>query len=248
MRYQRRVHGHALLPEMHQYRPRGYTVFRGVTRSPLTSIFPSVAFQSWGPDMRFAAVPLPQGASWFATFRSGSHALARTCGRKDGQELRDVVEKLQDAFREWHAPIDTLLEGTTQVMAEPAQGSGFPWRFPWRGSGPVVAIGDAAFMYDPILAIGAGEAILDAQLLVSELSMLCEKGKREAEFAELLDSIWTAFNKKRALRIQGLSALSNLAGFLGQTRWCKSRDAAMALTPSAVKRAVFDWNIRQLGS
>lgn len=149
---------------------RGYTVYRGVSGRLLDQ----TPFQAWGPGMRFAVVPLLDGASWYATFVDGHPLLPRSAqmgqkavGTPWSQERRDIlVEELRGAFRGWHAPIDELLVATSTCAGGAAVASRYPWQAVPPPADRVIRLGDAAFTHDPILAVGAGEAILDAAMFV----------------------------------------------------------------------------------
>jgi len=226
---------------------RGYVVYRGLSAAPLPPVFPTVAFQTWGPGMRFAAVPLMKGSAWYATFTEG-HPLSREYEPGTELDAPACVEKLRSAFGNWHEPIDELLQGTQQVSLSEAFASPFPWRASPRGCGKTVFLGDAAFTYDPILAVGAGEAICDAADVVAALVARLEQQPGpggEAHDAQL-DDLWADLWRRRQPRARLLAALSNVAEVLGQTQWCRTRDAATALAPSPIKRAIFDWSIRRL--
>eukprot|EP00933_Yihiella_yeosuensis_P003529 TRINITY_DN10644_c4_g5_i1.p1 TRINITY_DN10644_c4_g5~~TRINITY_DN10644_c4_g5_i1.p1 ORF type:complete len:393 (-),score=69.59 TRINITY_DN10644_c4_g5_i1:75-1253(-) len=217
---------------------RGYTVYRGVSQAPLREVFPSLAFQCWGPSRRFAAIPLLEGSAWYATL-ADDHTLTLP---KEDLNVSGLVGELKDAFRGWHDPIEELLEGTVKAEGELAVGSSFPWSPILRGSSRKIALGDAAYVFDPILAVGAGEAIREAEVLVDLLSSRLDA----VSDTKVLDAIREELAQQRLREMQKLASFSNLAQLLGQTNWCRTRDTAASISPSFVKTAIFDWSVRQL--
>jgi len=232
--------------------PCDYVVYRGLSDAALRPVFPSVAFQAWGPGMRFAAVPLPQGSVWFATFPQGHSLVPRALygaqeGRvSNGPTLDNSLLNLRGAFLGWHEPIDELLTATTKLWVDHAAASAFPWRRPARGTGRFVRLGDAAFTYDPILAIGAGEAISDAAMLASLLEEKLDRPTLDLDDGDL-EAVRKTLSASQWGRNRMLSLLSCTAGKVGQTHFGRSRDLALSVIPRLLKRAIFGWSIRRLG-
>lgn len=138
----------------------GQTSWRGVSR-PLSRSLERVAFETWGPGLRFGAVPLTRDrAYWFAVESAPA-------GGRDPRP--GLLPRLRERFRGWHAPIDALLAATdedaivrTDLFDRKPTGR-------W-GRGRVTLLGDAAHPMTPNLGQGASQAIEDAVVLAELLS------------------------------------------------------------------------------
>ncbi|CAM9843114.1 unnamed protein product [Ectocarpus sp. 6 AP-2014] len=194
-------------------RRRGYTVYRGVCSSssssssrPLPEGAPWIdeeggwglaSFQTWGPGLRFASVPLAgDERMWFATVEGGlvgadggptdKDQQPPSCGGGGGEseKNRDNKSFLLETFGGWHAPVGSLLRATAErsITREDARAmsrrglrditaaaGAARRRSRGGGGGGVVLVGDAAHTLDPVLAQGAGVALEDAFFLAQHL-------------------------------------------------------------------------------
>ncbi|CAM9354549.1 unnamed protein product [Ectocarpus sp. 13 AM-2016] len=192
-------------------RRRGYTVYRGVCSSSGSSSRRSpegaprineeggwglASFQTWGPGLRFASVPLAgDERMWFATVEDGlvgadggsadkdQHS-ASSGGGDEGEQNHENKRFLLETFGGWHAPVGSLIRATSEgsITREDARAmsrrglrdiaaanSAARWRSRGGGGGGVVLVGDAAHTLDPVLAQGAGVALEDAFFLAQHL-------------------------------------------------------------------------------
>ncbi|CAM9208315.1 unnamed protein product [Ectocarpus sp. 4 AP-2014] len=126
-------------------RRRGYTVYRGVCSSSSSSSSSSrrspegasrmdeeggwglASFQTWGPGLRFASVPLAGDARmWFATVEDGlvgadggpadkdQHSPSCGGGGCEGEQNHKNKRFLLETFGGWHAPVGSLLRATAE--------------------------------------------------------------------------------------------------------------------------------------
>ncbi|CAN0143679.1 unnamed protein product [Ectocarpus fasciculatus] len=120
-------------------RRRGYAVYRGVCSSSNSSSRCSpegaprideeegwglASFQTWGPGLRFASVPLAgDERMWFATVEdglvgadegpAGKDQHPPSCGSGgEGENTHDNKRFLLETFGGWHAPVGSLLRAT----------------------------------------------------------------------------------------------------------------------------------------
>ncbi|CAM9655686.1 unnamed protein product, partial [Ectocarpus sp. 8 AP-2014] len=120
-------------------RRRGYTVYRGVCSSSSSRRSPEGAsridekggwglasFQTWGPGLRFASVPLAgDERTWFATVEDGLVGAdggpadegqpPPSCGGGgEGEKPHKDKGFLLETFGGWHAPVGSLLRATAE--------------------------------------------------------------------------------------------------------------------------------------
>ncbi|CAM9951535.1 unnamed protein product [Ectocarpus sp. 12 AP-2014] len=124
-------------------RRRGYTVYRGVCSSSSSSRRSSegaprideeggwglASFQTWGPGLRFASVPLAgDERMWFATVEDGlvgadggpadKDQHFPSCGggggEGEGEQNHEKKRFLLETFGGWHAPVGSLLRATAE--------------------------------------------------------------------------------------------------------------------------------------
>ena len=250
--------------------PRGYTVFRG--RSPSAGgtggqRVTDRAFQTWGPDIRFACVPTATGNAWYIAV---SDSLLRERGFDPDHGLVPApMSTLFELCGGWHLPITELLESSASSAGLAGTGTRGGWSSIGdvvvtgqqavafarpvlsslsgihRGGLAVAFVGDAAHTLDPILAQGAGVAIEDATLLATAL--VGAGGGGGGAFDGQLAARLAAYESTRQPRVDRLHHISNFAQTVGHVSspvLCAVRDAVIRATPAAIKSPVFDHSVR----
>ncbi|KAG5182186.1 hypothetical protein JKP88DRAFT_263286 [Tribonema minus] len=207
---------------------RGYLVYRGVCPSASPTQELHASFQSWGGQCRFAAVPVKEGQSWFATVQGPPIA-------KD------------EALDDFEAAATGLMPAVMMLNATILNASIFQCScsycrhrssFPDTSLGRVILIGDAAYCLDPVLAQGAGVALEDALELSTIMDTLDDDASDEVPGALAFMA------KRRRHRAHTLARLSNVSQWLAhldpQGVRAGLRDMVMKGLPSAVTGRVFD--------
>ena len=114
----------------------------------------------------------------------------------------------------------------------------------------IAFVGDAAHTLDPILALGGGLALLDANMLSEALAKngttdsLSEKfwpGKVEIE-RSLFRYEEARYNRLRRLHL--VSNMAQMVGHIESPGWCSTRDSLLRLLPISMKGKTFDHFIR----
>jgi 2-polyprenyl-6-methoxyphenol hydroxylase-like FAD-dependent oxidoreductase len=196
--------------------PAGYAAWRGVVTLPAGER-PRAATETWGRGVRFGAVPIGGGRTyWFATAN----------GAGPPAEGEAAAGLLRGAFGAWHAPIPALLAATdpAAIIATPIVD--LPPRPHWA-AGRAALLGDAAHAMTPNLGQGAGQALEDAVVLGA-----CLGAAAPAEPGAAL----AAYAHRRHARAAWIAARSRRMGRLGQLRGaaaCALRDAVVRATPEA---------------
>lgn len=204
-------------------RPAGYSAWRGVVMLP-SADRPRVATETWGRGVRFGAVPIGGGRTyWFATANSAGPPA----------EGEAAAGFLRGAFGAWHAPIPALLAATdpAAIIATPIVD--LPPRPRWA-AGRAAVLGDAAHAMTPNLGQGAGQALEDAVVLGA-----CLGAATSAEPAAAL----AAYAQRRHARAGWIATRSRRLGRLGQLRGaatCALRDAVVRATPEAATLRALD--------
>lgn len=225
-------------------RYRGYEVWRGVL--PAGALHDDTpAFQTWGPGLRFALVPLAQGHAWFAAQQKpkpsgdlGTRFVWDGSSRGTRERWHAMVARLG----QWHAPIPAILQHHTDTEAQTAVEDAFahPGSLPVASDYPrVVLVGDAACCMDPILAVGAGVALEQGWALAQECPFVLSDG-------DLL-SMAERLHQQMARRTRTLRVVSNISQSVGQvpsTSWVQRRDRALHMLPERLKTAAFDMVVR----
>jgi len=171
----------------------GYTGWRAVVNFSRPSLAPS---ESWGPGRRFGVVPMIGGrVYWFATQNA-----------KEGERDKPGQTKvhLQELFRGWHEPIESILETTEESAIlrndiydrEPISN--------WS-KGQVTLLGDAAHPTTPNLGQGGCQAIEDGVVLAA---CLAPNSNAEAALRE--------YEARRVPRTRGIVLSSRRIGALAQ--------------------------------
>ncbi len=191
----------------------GYTCWRGVAPFEDAQVSPGISSETWGRGLRFGMLPIGNGrVAWYAT---------RNCPAGEQDRPRERKPLLHRLFHNWRAPIEQLIEETSEAAI--LRNDIFDRR-PARhwGSGRVTLLGDAAHPPTPNLGQGACQALEDALILAR-----CLGSAREPVVA------LRAYEACRMKRSAAIIEQSYLFGRIGQ--WenpllCSLRDA---LTPLA---------------
>ena len=208
---------------------RGYQCWRGVCDYPA----PEHLTESFGNGLRVGVVPIGRrGTAWWVT---ANEAPPADCGPAE------IKSKLNDWFRNWHAPIPEVLARTDPAAI--IQTSIYDRR-PVKvwSRGPCTLLGDAAHPATPNLGQGGCMAIEDAAVLARCASKM-------ADFSRAFRS----YEGLRSSRTAMVTTASRYHGLVGQWKnpalvWL--RNTSLRLTPASVaakhyKRLVsYDpWNV-----
>lgn len=146
-----------------------YNVYRGHSSKRVT---PN-AFQTWGPNVRFATVPTKTGNLWFITEPSNDvtgtiqysnrGALSNnSCVISDNEYNR--IKTLVSTF---HDPINEILGHTnSDIVVNHAVATDHNLYIDNSNNSRVVLIGDSFYVQDPILAQGLNVCIEDSTLFL----------------------------------------------------------------------------------
>ncbi|CAM9440378.1 unnamed protein product [Ascophyllum nodosum] len=255
---------------------RGYVVYRGVCAGSAVGCegreggaqeqWGSESFQTWGPGLRFASVPLAgDERMWFATVADGVFPAGNT------PPAVSIKPFLLETFGAWHEPISNLLRSTRDedILCEDARAmSARGLRLvassryadspsvergergqQWRSS--VVLVGDAAHMLDPVLAQGAGVALEDAFLLARYLKDYNDSLEHSLGASKMstgvkgagIETVLARYDEERLRRVLLLSRLSDLSQSLGHLRppgLARLRNSLASLAPSVARSLIFD--------
>lgn len=191
------------------------------------------SFESWGSDRRFGFVPLAKPELfWFTPIR------AEPSTREVVTE--DTKKKLLEQYKNWHYPIQYLIENTSieHLMRTDI------WKVPtlpkWHEK-QAILIGDACHATAPNLAQGAGLSIEDALDLANHLKDLNHGAYKSVE--DCLE----AFEKKRIPRAATVQLFADIIAFVGQLEspsLIKIRNKMMQLVPQWIKAKVFEFVVR----
>ena len=224
-------------------RYQGYQVWRGFSKD----IVCPDSFQTWGSGSRFAVVPSVHGGSmWYAAVSCKQDDRGKYTSAANGpfynrsiQETKNGREFLQDHFKNWHQPISELIANSEHdIYRCPAYASSRP-RLSTQSN--VVAVGDAFYTFDPIMAIGAGFAIESAHALSQ--SLIPNKNTETVGFQI------RKYEQSLQPKIRTLSRVSQLAQLVGHMNSkpaCNVRDRALSFLPNAIKGYVMDGVIGEL--
>jgi 2-polyprenyl-6-methoxyphenol hydroxylase-like FAD-dependent oxidoreductase len=201
---------------------RGYTVWRGVTKSVPATLPAATAVEVHGPGRRFGIGPVGPG-------RTGWWASAN--GRADFE--KDSVNeqaKLLRLFDGWCSPVRELIESTpaTKILRNAAFDCAATKDW---GVGGMTLLGDAVHPTTPNLGQGGCMAIEDAVVLAQSLvsNGVSEKALR-------------AYEEMRYARTAALTKYSRIYGMVGQ--WesglaTRSRRLAFSAAPEMLMRRLF---------
>lgn len=196
----------------------GYTSWRGISETTLSSEYENAMTQIWGEGTRFGFVPLRGGRTyWFAT------ANARA-GESRLQDITRIIGSFPD-------PVDRIFSG--QAMNEIIH-LDIHDRDPIRRwtYGHALLLGDAAHPMTPSLGLGACTALEDAACLAA--CFASSKSVRQ---------IMNEFEARRVRRANAIVRMSRRIGFIGQLRhplWCGMRNRLYPLVPRKWKKRIWD--------
>lgn len=210
-----------ILPNL-RLRYSGYTAWRGVVEAHDPVALGELS-ESWGLGRRFGIVPIDAvHIYWFATHN-----------QPEGQSLLPVERKelLLRLFRNWHAPVERLIEDT------PAEGilqndiiDVRPFR-PWH-VGRVVLLGDAAHPTTPNMGQGACMAMESSVVLARALA---EESSIEAALRR-----YEGERMPRTAWITNQSWMLGRVAQLGNPLVCGLRDGILRRVPRSVMLAPLD--------
>lgn len=195
----------------------GYTAWRSVVQFDLSD---SLNFsETWGPGRRFGIVPMSRGrVYWFAT---------RNAPEGDRDREGQVKQSLCRIFEGWHAPIQGLIEASTEncILRNDIYDLD---PLPRWVQGRCALMGDAAHPMTPDMGQGACQAIEDAVVLAACLKSCAD-----------IDSALREYEARRIPRARKFVLRSRLLGALAQLenpvlRWL--RDMFVRATPASVAR------------
>lgn len=204
-----------LFPEV-QLRYSGYTAWRGVVETNEDESA-RVTLESWGKGARFGMVPIGKSrVYWYATANMPEGEILAAFERK---------EFLKQRFRDWHSPVEQLIEATPADAILHNDIHDFEPLEQW-GRGRVALLGDAVHATTPNMGQGACMAIESAVVLARCLS-------RGASLEESLRQ----YESERKPRTAWITRESRKIGRLGQLEnplACSLRNLLVRLTPPAV--------------
>jgi 2-polyprenyl-6-methoxyphenol hydroxylase-like FAD-dependent oxidoreductase len=202
---------------MAEPRYAGYVGWGSDAKLDIPQYAPGTMVISHGRGSAFGIIPAGPGTvAWFGTVRTTVGA-----GRQDAPDERK--RQLLERFRNWHAPIEAILEATdaSSIIRTDIQDREPVERW---GEGRVTLLGDAAHPLIPTLGQGACLAIEDAVVLARCLS--------------LGGDVSAALRLYENQRIARSASVQRQAWQLGyvfhrESRWgCALRDAFLRLQPS----------------
>lgn len=211
---------------------RGYEVYRGHSTSLFHFAYKQriteMAFQTWGPGLRFATVPTYEGNAWFLAINKTSPN-ANTIKGAHSVINKEKFEDLVAMVSNWHNPIPELLANTDNghkgvIVCDAYGGSStkHPQSVLSNNTG-VAFVGDASYCLDPILAQGTGLAIEHSYLLAKAL----EQHKNTNDLGKAL-KYFDEIKEERQSRLHYLSDISQSIGSLHDKNTIQIRDNIMA--------------------
>ena len=227
--------------------PRGYSVFRGFTPyQGLSYAEFREAFQAWGPDTRFAAVPAPGGVAWFLA--AGPTSLKAAGGASEpGVQFKENLLTCRRVAASWQDDVQEILANAEPhvshsiVEASPTEFSAIA-PMSDTTSAPIALVGDAANTLDPILAQGAGVAIEQGYALSQCASQRLHLGQINDVNADLMQ--YDVWQKRRCRRLRQISNAAQQFGQLRTLFMCQGRTMLLGALPRQLKSFVFDSMIR----
>jgi 2-polyprenyl-6-methoxyphenol hydroxylase-like FAD-dependent oxidoreductase len=207
----------------------GYTCWRGVATLEHSTFSPGLLTETWGRGRRFGLCPLGKSrVGWWATRNAPQNIEDDPRARK-----RDV----QQVFRGWHEPIESVLEATEAGVILRHDVFDLRPRRRW-GHGRVTLLGDAAHATTPDLGQGACLAIEDALVL----------GRWLAQTEDVVSAL-RHYENSRSKRTARVGRWARWQGWLGQWEGalaCALRNATCWLTPTTVQMGTIQALIRPL--
>jgi 2-polyprenyl-6-methoxyphenol hydroxylase-like FAD-dependent oxidoreductase len=195
----------------------GYTSWRGVVQFDTSRVDPC---ESWGHGARFGHAGMNGNrVYWYATLTT-----------PEGGRNPDEKAALLQIFRNWHAPIPSLVEATESSAVLRNDIYDRPVSTAW-GSGRVTLIGDAAHPMTPNLGQGACQALEDAVVLGQSLA-------RQRDVPAALQE----YERLRIPRVNPIVIRSRQVGWLGQWR----QPLAVAARNALLKRVSARQQVEQL--
>ena len=202
-----------MFPEI-QLRYSGYTAWRGVVETENEAAL-GLTSESWGVGARFGIVRVDKSrVYWFATCN-------QPVGEKSTGEERKA--KLLSLFKDWHDPINYLLDSTPADAILQNDISDIPPFASWT-QGRVTLLGDSAHPTTPNMGQGACMAIESAYVLSRSL-------KEEADHRSALMR-YEAERHARTAWITNTSRTIGKAGQIGHPLLCKLRNFLVKVTPT----------------
>ncbi|AZN42620.1 FAD-dependent oxidoreductase [Paenibacillus albus] len=196
----------------------GYTSWRGISHTKLSSEFEGAMTQFWGDGVRYGFLPLKGGKTyWFMTANA-----------KEQASERDEVLKLIGLLP---SPASTIFEGQdhSQIIhldiydRRPID----KWSF-----GNVLLLGDSAHPMTPSLGLGACMALEDAVSFSACYSL-----------SKTIKQIFGEYEAIRVPRVNAVVQLSKRIGMIGQLRQpllIRLRNRIYPLVPRKWKTRVWD--------
>jgi 2-polyprenyl-6-methoxyphenol hydroxylase-like FAD-dependent oxidoreductase len=202
-----------MFPEI-QLRYSGYTAWRGVVETENEATL-SLTSESWGVGARFGIVRVDKSrVYWFATSN-------QAMGEKSTGEQRKA--KLLSLFKDWHDPINYLLDSTPADLILQNDISDIPPFASWT-QGHVTLLGDSAHPTTPNMGQGACMAIESAYVLGRSL-------KEDADYQSALRR-YEAERHARTAWITNTSWTIGKAGQVGHPLLCAVRNFIVKITPA----------------
>ncbi len=215
-------------PEHPQPQYAGFVAWRAV----LDAVATPDPVESWGGGKIFGYVPLAKNRTYL-------YATARVERERADLGVLGVADRLRAAFEGWHPPVSELLSTLRdeQVLAHPVYWNAHP--LPRYHAGRVALVGDAAHAMTPNLGQGACQAIEDAVVLASTVSI------------DSLERSLAGYSAARVHRTQAISRQSYRLGRLAHVSGrvpLALRSGALrtlaAVAPTAAARGsagIIDW-------
>lgn len=202
----------------HDGEPRyaGYLGWRGIAPTIPPGFNGPWLSESWGHGGRFGIAPMGGGQTyWYATINR-----PQTWRPAESRQT-----KLLSLFKDWHAPIGSLIEATPtdSILLNPILDRPFCRRW---SSPRIVLIGDAAHPLTPNLGQGACLALEDAWELGTCIAR-----------STSISTAFSSFQRRRWVRAGAITILSRALGWCVQLEspWLRlARDRLLQYTPDCV--------------
>jgi 2-polyprenyl-6-methoxyphenol hydroxylase-like FAD-dependent oxidoreductase len=203
-----------MFPEI-QLRYSGYTAWRGVVETENEAAL-GLTSESWGVGARFGIVRVDKKrVYWFATHN-------QAFGEKATGEQKK--SKLLNLFKQWHHPIDHLLDATPADIILQNDICDIPPFASWT-QGRVTLLGDAAHPTTPNMGQGACMAIESAYVLARSL-------KAETDHRSALRR-YESERHERTAWITNTSWMIGKGGQVGNSLLCALRNFIVKITPAS---------------
>ncbi|WP_127580358.1 FAD-dependent oxidoreductase [Paenibacillus koleovorans] len=196
----------------------GYTSWRGISNTTLSSVYENAMTQYWGEGGRFGFIPLKGGKTyWFATANSIE-------GASKKEEVTKIISSLPNQA-------SAIFEGQdhSEIIHLDIYDHRPVDKWSW---GHTLLLGDSAHAMTASLGLGACTALEDAVCFST-----CYTSSRS------IKQIFGEFEAKRVPRVNGIVRLSKRIGMIGQLQnplLVRLRNHVYPLVPRIWKKRIWD--------